>query len=135
MNSNTRATTRTWNAHTTYRECGVVTALAVHVVTITRAGASFTAEVDGQSVDVLQADRILRAADRLEVVAEVLEAAPIGKAVACALHRELGALGYKSHYALAAEVLGFPVPSLAALTTENAALVRSYAYGQLGRAA
>lgn len=131
----TRATTRTWNAHTTYRECGVVTAVTVHTVTITRAGASFTAEVDGQAVDVLQADRILRAADRLEVVAEMLEAAPIGKAVACALHRELGALGYRAHYALASEVLGVPVPSLAALTAEDAALVRSYAYGQLGRAA
>ncbi|OLV20131.1 hypothetical protein [Deinococcus marmoris] len=135
MNSNTRATTRTWNAYTTYRECSVVTALAVHVVTMTRAGASFIAELDGRPVDMLHADRVLRAADRLEVVVEVLEAAPIGKATACALHRELGALGYKSHYALASEVLGVPVPSLAALTAEDAAVVRSYAYGQMGRAA
>ncbi|CAM3264727.1 hypothetical protein DESA109040_05725 [Deinococcus saxicola] len=135
MNTNTRATTRTWNAFTTYRECGVVTGIATHTVTVTRSAQGFTAEVDGLPVHVLHADRILRAADRLEVTHEVLEAASIGKAVACALHRELGALGYKAHYALATEALGIQISSLAALTPDDAAIVRSYAYGQLGLAA
>lgn len=57
---------------------------------------------------------------------------PIGKPTACQLHRELGQLGYRDHYALAGEVLGRPVPSLAALTATEADQVRSYAYGQWG---
>ncbi|MBB6016836.1 hypothetical protein ACFP9V_19215 [Deinococcus radiopugnans] len=136
MNPTTRATTRTWAAHTTYRECGVVTGISAHVVTITRTGTGFEATIDGRTASVLDADRVLRAADRLEVTAEVLEAAPtIGKAVACALHRELGALGYKAHYALASEALEREIVSLAALSADDATTVRSYAYGQLGLAA
>ncbi|WP_156103421.1 hypothetical protein [Deinococcus sp. YIM 77859] len=52
------------------------------------------------------------------------------------LHRELGRLGYRSgtHYALAEQALERPVSSLAALSAEEAATVRSYAYGQLGLA-
>lgn len=134
MNTNTRATTRTWNAPTTYRECGVVTALTVHTVTITRTRSGFEAVIDGRAADVLHADRILRAADRLEVIAETLEAT-IGNAVACALHKELARIGYRGHYALATEALGTQVSSLAALTADDAAIVRSYAYGQLGLAA
>lgn len=136
MHPTTRATTRTWNVHTTYRECGVVTGITTYAVTLTRTAAGIVATVDGALVDVLAADRILRNADRLEVTAEVLEAAPtIGKAVACALHRELGALGYKAHYALASEALEREIASLAALSADDAATVRSYAYGQLGLAA
>ena len=62
---------------------------------------------------------------------EVVDA-PIGKPAAHQLHIELGRLGYKGHYALASEVLGVEVTSLAALNAEDAATVRSYAYGQLG---
>lgn len=69
------ALSRTWHAHTTYRECGVVTGVATHTVTITRTPQGCMAEVDGRPVDVLAADRILRAADRLEMSAETLEAA------------------------------------------------------------
>ena len=66
---------RTWHAHTTYRECSVITGVTTHTVTITRTPQGCTAEVDGRPVDVLEADRVLRAADRLEVIAETLEAA------------------------------------------------------------
>ncbi|CAM4059405.1 hypothetical protein [Deinococcus marmoris] len=68
------ALSRTWHAHTTYRECGVVTSIATHTVTITRTPQGCVAEVDGQPVDVLAADRVLRAADRLIMIAETLEA-------------------------------------------------------------
>ncbi|GGO19492.1 hypothetical protein [Deinococcus humi] len=131
----TRATARTFTAHHIDRECGVVVHVQDYAVTIARTARGLIATVDGVQVPVLEADRILRTAARVEVMSEVLEAAPIGKPAACNLHKELGALGYRSHYALAAEVLGKPVPSLAALSAEDAATVRQYAYGQLGRVA
>ena len=133
QDTKSRAISRTWAAHTTYRECGVVTGTAVYAVTISRTGQGFTAEVDGQPVDVLQADRILRAADRLELLAEVLPT--IGKPAACNLHRELGRLGFKDHYQTAADALGRPVPSLAALSPQDAYTVRDYARGQWGMTA
>lgn len=133
MNTSTPALSRTWSAHTTYRECSVITGTATYVVTISRAGQGFTAEVDGQPVDVLTADRILRAADRLEVIAETLNT--IGKPAACNLHRELGRLGFKDHYATTADALGRPVASLAALSAQDAYTVRNYARGQWGMTA
>lgn len=133
MNTTTRALSRTWAAPTTYRECGVVVSVATYVVTISRTGQGFTAEVDGQPVDVLEADQVLRNADRLELLAEVLPT--IGKPAACNLHRELGRLGFKDHYATAADALGRPVPSLAALSPEDAYTVRNYARGQWGMTA
>ncbi|MPY67818.1 hypothetical protein F8S09_14190 [Deinococcus sp. SDU3-2] len=59
----------------------------------------------------------------------------IGKAAARELHRELGRLGFRNHYATAAEVLERPVPSLALLSAEDAHTVRSYARGQWGMSA
>ncbi|AZI41933.1 hypothetical protein EHF33_03515 [Deinococcus psychrotolerans] len=59
-------------------------------------------------------------------------AAPIGNAVACELHRELGRLGYCAYDQTASEVLGRAVSSLAALSTAERHLVREYAYGQMG---
>ncbi|AZI44009.1 hypothetical protein EHF33_13870 [Deinococcus psychrotolerans] len=59
-------------------------------------------------------------------------AVPIGNAVACQLHRELGRLGYRAHDQTASEVLGRAVTSLAALSTAERDLVREYAYGQMG---
>jgi hypothetical protein len=135
MNTNTRATSRTWKAHTTYRECGVVTGVSAHAVTITRTASGFRATVDGLPVGVLDADRVLRAADRLEVTGEVLEHGPIGKAAGCELHRELGRLGFRDHYTTASEALARPVSSFAALSEADAYIVRDYARGQWGMTA
>ncbi|MBB5234512.1 hypothetical protein [Deinococcus budaensis] len=131
-----RAKTRTWKAITVDTEYGVVRSISHQVVTLTRDGlGQLSATVDGQLRGYADATWILDNATRTELLHEIL--LPIGKAAACQLHRELGVLGYRSatHYALAAEVLGVSVPSLAALTTEEAALTRSYAYAQTGRAA
>lgn len=70
----TPALSRTRRAYITYRECGVVTGHAEHVITLTRAyvGGPITAEVDGEASDLDRAVRLLRAADRTEVLSEVL---------------------------------------------------------------
>ena len=132
-----RTLSRTWAAHTTYRECSVVTSTAVYTITVSRTASGFAAEVDGVPVDVLAADRLLRNADRLELMAEVLDttAPSIGNPAACNLHRELGRLGFKDHYTTAADALGRPVPSLAALSPQDAYTVRDYARGQWGMTA
>lgn len=62
-------------------------------------------------------------------------AAPVGKATGRALHVELSRLGYREHYAAAADALGRPVPSLAALTAAEVKTVYAYAYGSLGMTA
>ncbi|GGL83603.1 hypothetical protein GCM10010840_21720 [Deinococcus aerolatus] len=80
----------------------MVTGTAVYAVITSRTGQGFMTEVDGQLVDVLTADRILRAADRLEMLDEVLPT--IGKPAAFNLHRELGRLGLQDHYQTAANV-------------------------------
>ena len=59
---------------------------------------------------------------------------PLGNPAA-KLHRELGRLGFRDHYAAASEALGFPVRSLAELTAEQGRTVRSYARGQWGMSA
>lgn len=128
MNTTTRAISRTWAAPTTYRECGVVVSVAAYVVTISRTPHGFTATVDGQLVDVLDADRILRNADRLELLTEVLDTPPtIGKGRACELHRIMGKVGlpHAQHYALAAAALGewSPLPTLSDLTESEARAV------------
>lgn len=97
-----------------------------------------TATVDGVAVPAEEAVILLNWAKRegrVTLLADERTAPTIGKAQACELHRELGALGYRRHYVLAGEALERAVASLAALTAEEAATVRSYAYGQLGRAA
>lgn len=134
--SKPRALSRTWAAHTTYRECGVVTGTAVYTVTMNRTAHGFTATVDGQPVDVLAADRVLRNADRLTVTAEVLDTRPtIGNAAGHELHKELGRLGFRAHYLTASEALGRAVASFAALTAQDAYTVRDYARGQWGMTA
>ncbi|WP_415577412.1 hypothetical protein, partial [Deinococcus radiodurans] len=61
--------------------------------------------------------------------------APVGKATGRALHVELSRLGYREHYTAAADALGRPVPSLAALTAAEVKTVYAYAYGSLGMTA
>ncbi|CAM3887048.1 hypothetical protein [Deinococcus frigens] len=136
MNTNTRALSRTWAAHVIYRECSVITGTADYTVTMTRTAEGFTAEVNGQPVGVLDAARILGSAERLTVTAETLDTPPtIGNAAGCNLHRELGRLGFRDHYLTAGEALGRAVPSLAALTAQDAYTVRDYARGQWGMTA
>ena len=122
------------------RECGVVVDVRSHTVTLTRTAAGLAAEIDGQVAMLDSAVRLLTQAQRVSLLEEVLtapapvagEVAVIGKAVACELHRELGRLGYREHYALAGDVLNRVVLSLAAITAAERDLVREYAYGQLG---
>lgn len=123
-----RAISRTWSAFTTYRECSVVTGTAIHTVTMVRTADGFTATVDGQPADVLDAARILSGADRLIVTAELLDTPPtIGKGRACELHRIMGKVGlpHAQHYALAAAALGewSPLPTLSDLTESEARAV------------
>lgn len=66
------ALTRTWAAHVTYQECGVVTAQRTHTVTMTRTAQGFAATVDGREAGVLDAARILSSAHTLTVTHEVL---------------------------------------------------------------
>jgi hypothetical protein len=131
--TSTRATSRTWATVTRLGGYGENWGTLTHTVTMTRTAAGFRAEVNGQPATMQEADAILRNATRRTVTAEQLEPVPapsIGKAAACELHRELGRLGFRDHYTTAAEVLERPVPSLAALTAEEAHTVRSYARGQ-----
>lgn len=120
--SKPRATTRTWEAHTVYRECSVVTGTADHTVSLTRTELGIEARVNGEAVALVDALRILQAADTLTVISETLEAAPIGKARACKLHRLMARYGvpHNEHYSFASAALDTPVYSLAALSEPEA---------------
>lgn len=131
MQPTTRAHTRTWNTSTDDLMDGAVVQVRTHTVTLTRTPAGIVALIDGKPADVREADRILRGATTLTVQTEVLEAV-IGNAVACELHKDLGRLRFRDHYATASDALGRRVTSLAALTADEARTVRSYAYGQWG---
>lgn len=124
-----RATSRTFEASVTWRECGVVTGHSVYTVTLTHTPAGILAEVNGEAAPLERAVNILQIADRVTVTAETL-AVVIGKAAACELHRELGRLQFRDHYATASAALERHVVSLASLTAEEAHTVQSYARGQ-----
>ncbi|KQR33105.1 hypothetical protein [Deinococcus sp. Leaf326] len=124
-------TTRTWNLTLLVRECGVVTGTAEYTVTLYRVGADLAGIVNGEPDTATRVILLLEAAEHLEPVAEE-QVEVIGNAVACELHKTLGRLKFKDHYATAAEALGRSVRSLARLTADEAATVRSYAYGQWG---
>jgi hypothetical protein len=130
-NTGRTAASRTFKVLTVSRECGVVVDVDYALVTLIRTESGLVAAVNGAATTVDQAVRLLTGAEKVWLEAEVLAAPAVGKPTAHALHIELGKLGYKSHYALAAEVLSRPVTSLAALTADDVQLVRSYAYGQL----
>lgn len=126
MHTTTPALTRTWRTEHTAEMDRVVVSVSTHTVTLRRAfvGGPLSAEVDGQPADVARAVALLEGARRVEVLAEDLAPAPIGKARACRLHKIMGRLGLPSaqHYALAAAALGewAPLGSLAALTEREA---------------
>ncbi|EYB67279.1 hypothetical protein DEIPH_ctg045orf0008 [Deinococcus phoenicis] len=104
-------------------------------------GTVTSATVNGQAVAPELAVRLLNRAERVgtvtllgECVEPVMptDGPAIGNRAAWTLHRELGRLGHRNHYAVAGEALGRDVGSLAALTGVEAVTVRSYAYGQFG---
>lgn len=66
------ALARTWDAYTIDRECDVVVAVKTQRVTLSRQTGTLLATVDGQSVPVLEADRILKGAATLAVISEVI---------------------------------------------------------------
>lgn len=93
------------------------------------------ATVDGAEVPTEEAVQLLTWAKRdgrATLLSDERSIPTIGKAQGCELHRELGRLGYRNHYSVAGEALERPVASLATLTAQEAGVVRSYAYGQLG---
>ncbi len=136
-----RARYRQWETVTLDRLDGAVIQTRRQTVALFRS--RFTGElhglVNGNAVPLRAAVSILQGADRVTKVYEVLEqpeqAPTIGNAEARELHRELGRLRFRDHYATASEALGTPVHSLAALTAEQACTVRSYARGQWGMSA
>ncbi|SMB93199.1 hypothetical protein [Deinococcus hopiensis] len=130
-----RAKTITYKARVADVEYGVIRSVTTHFVTLARDhSGNLSAIVDGENMNFVEASRLLDRASQVEKIEEVIlpAPAPIGNPAAHQLHRTLGRLGYRNHYALASEVLGRTVTSLAALTAEDAATVRSYAFGQLG---
>lgn len=129
------ALSRTWRTHNTDEMDGVVIRAHSHTVTLSRdfVDGPLSAQVDGEAADLADAVYLVQNAYRVEVLTETLAPTPepgIGKPAACELHRELGRLKFRDHYATASEALGLPVVSLAALTAMQAQTVRSYAYGQ-----
>ncbi|GAA4015896.1 hypothetical protein GCM10022631_30210 [Deinococcus rubellus] len=133
-NTGVRALSRTFNVLSVTRECGVTTDVEYTTINLTRTDAGLSAQINGQPAELERAVATLRTAERVWLLDEVLLSV-IGKATARLLHIELGRLGYRtsaSHYDVAAAVLGRTVTSLAALTAQEAALTRSFAYGQLG---
>ena len=85
--------------------------------------------VDGVAASIERAAHLLtwaQADGTLEMVAKFDGAAPIGKRIACQLHKDLGSLGLGRHYQIASEVLGREVLSLAGLTSGEAAEVWSF---------
>lgn len=137
MHTTTPALARTWRTEHTAEMDRVVISVSTHTVTLRRAfvGGPLSAEVDGQPADVARAVALLGDARRVEVLAEDPAPQPeatIGNRAACELHRVLGRLRFRDHYSAATEALGREVRSLAALTVDEAATVRSWAYGQWG---
>lgn len=133
-NTGTRALSRTFNVLSVTRECGVTTDVEYATINLIRTDAGLSAQINGQPAELERAVAILRNAERVWLLEEVLLPV-IGNATARLLHIELGRLGYRtsaSHYEAASVVLGRTVTSLASLTAEEAALTRSFAYGQLG---
>ena len=121
------AHSRTFSARVTFQECGTVTDVVFYSVTLRRSAAGILAEVNGESVSLERAVRLLQNADRVEVTAEELlpEPAPIGKKRAHSLHKIMGRLGIVEHYRFASVSLGRRVSSLAALTEAEARRVWS----------
>ena len=140
MNNTTtapRPKTVTYRARVADVEYGVTLSVTTHHITLTRDhSGSLSAIVDGENVEYSYAEGLLNLSEAQkhtpELLEEVILTPTIGKQAARALHIELGRLGHKNHYALAAEVLGKTVASLADLTEEEAVEVRSYGYGVLG---
>lgn len=127
-----RAITRTWQARVTFREVGVVTDVITYTITMTRTTLGIVATVNGELVDVLTADRILRnaqAENGLTLISEELEPTPptIGKGRAHRLHIIMGRLGLHDHYGIARRACGLDECfSLAQLTEQQAREVWAY---------
>lgn len=117
---------------------GVTVQVRRHTVALYRS--RYTGEImgliDGNAVPLERAVSVILSADVVTKVYEELEqlpaAAPIGNQAARTLHVDLSRLGFRDHYATAADALGRPVASLADLTAAESATVRSYARGQWG---
>jgi len=122
--------------HTTTLQNGTYTFRSplsnAHVVATFKAGllTAWTYAGEAQTVTDLAAAQLAHQISYLDGIQ--FEAETVGNALAHELHKEMGRLKYGNHYATAAEVLGREVTSLAALTPEEFAVVRSYVFGQHG---
>jgi len=122
---------RTWSVTCRAILDGAVVSVHAYTVTAYRvAGQIVAALIDGVTDTVERANDLIawaKATGTIELVEAFDGPSPIGKPIAYQLHKDLGALGVGRHYQIAGEVLGREVPSLAALTRDEAAEVWSYA--------
>ena len=79
------ATSKTWEATVTYRECGAVTAICTYTVTLDKTSGELIAVVDGEQVDVLRASRILSSAQADKGLRLISETRPFPASMARAL--------------------------------------------------
>ncbi|MFB9991572.1 hypothetical protein ACFFLM_06275 [Deinococcus oregonensis] len=136
MSSKPTDISRTFSAISNHRMDNIIIDRSTHTVTLSAdAQGVLTATVDGVQVDVQTADGILRwaRADGSVTVLETVYAVEgISMGEACNLHRVLGGFGFRGHCALTSELVGRPLSSLTELSSDEAAMVRSWAYGQYG---
>lgn len=122
---------RTWNLTIPVYLEGAWQMTLAYTLTAYRIGDQIVAAfVDGMAASIERAAHLLawaQADGKLEMVAKFDGTAPIGKRIACQLHKDLAGLGIVRHYVTAQEALGRPITTLAALTTEEAQDVWSYA--------
>ena len=124
LNSNTRTFTA---AYPIFLDDAVI-AHATHTITVTGYDKGIQFAVDGRPVSTLQADGIRQLALSRGTFERVSgpEMQPIGKVIACQLHRDMARLGVTRHYQTASEALGYLVSTLAALSRQEAQDVWSY---------
>jgi len=120
--------TRTFTARYPIFLDDAIIAQASHQITATGYGAALTFELDGQPATAEQVMNVRQLAEARGSFERVSgpEMLPIGKTVACRLHKDMAGLGLGRHYQIAGEALGYPVSTLAALTRQEAQDVWSY---------
>jgi len=121
--------TRTFTARYPIFLDDAIIAQASHQITATGYGTELRFELDGQPATEEQVMTIRQLAEARGTFERISgpEMLPIGKTVACRLHKDMAGLGVHRHYEVAGEVLGRTILSLAALTRDEAAEVWSCA--------
>ena len=128
------ATFKKWEARVITEQYGVLLDITTYTVTAEFDGTGYSATINGRPAELRDAFVLVTTAEKQGGLTLLEEVRPdtIGKKAAHVMHQELAHLRFADHYAVAADALGRPVSSLAALTAAEANLVYSYAYGQWG---